>query len=204
MLTIQHPGLELAVMGVESLAGVVELDATTPPMVMELDSPTPSMVRGVELWASPTSPTLCSVATQTDKLWPESVWGECEGATTSPVPGNERSRARRKKRKTRRNSAASPTRIYSGAFFRSKRLSNSYSRMDCSSRVAGELRSGMVHELPLPFAGPTVDGIEPFTSYPLALELVRLGIERWELEGGGEEKAEVQLDDSGLCSLNTQ
>ena len=169
-----------------------------------LDSPTHLMARGVELCGVATPPTICSVATQTDSLWPRSVWGEGERAAVSSVSESEGGSERKKKRKTRKDSLASPTRIYSGAFFRSKRLGSFYSRMDCSSRVAGELRSGMVHELPLPFAGPTVDGIEPFTSYPLALELARLGFEEDELEGKGLESREEQerrqslLDDSGL------
>ena len=108
MSTIQHTGLKQAAMEMEGLAGVVELQGSV------------------------TSPTSSTVATQTDNLWPVSVWGESERATASPVSEREEGRWKASRKKTRRLSAASSC-IFTGMFRRSRWASQAILEKGCSS-----------------------------------------------------------------------
>ena len=91
--------------------------------------------------------------------------------------------------------------IFSGSFRRSRRLLDCVTR-SCNTAAKAPM-SGLVTGLPLPFPGLPMPGSIPFTSYPLSLELDRLGLAGEELVGGEEEimvgqgKGQFPHDDSG-------
>ena len=61
------------------------------------------------------------------------------------------------------------------------------------------VRSGLTSEVPLPFSGVVLPGTLPFTVFPLAEELARLGFETSQLGCSGKlVNCSEQLEDSGL------
>ena len=63
--------------------------------------------------------------------------------------------------------------IYSGTFSRSRSSVNVFE----GSQGSKALQAGVVSVAPLPLYGPPMVGVKPFTEFPLALELAKLGVE---------------------------
>ena len=148
-----------------------------------------ALAAGAAEWdAKPTAAT-AEVGSQTDSQL-------CGGPLLTAI-------ARRKKqKKTRKDLTVDMRSVYLGTFYRLRGL-GSINSTRSYTKAAMVPMLGLVTGLLLPFTGLTVPGCTPFTSYPLALELSRLGLEEDELEGKGLEIREEQrrgqllLDDSG-------
>ena len=101
-----------------------------------------------------------------------SVGSQTEGRyAVSPVCQRKRDRKRKK------TSSMGEQNVYSGAFYRSRRLTNSNINEARSCKESMAVRSGLTSEVPLPFTGMVLPGTLPFTVFPLVEELARLGFE---------------------------
>ena len=125
-----------------------------------------------------------SVATQTVRGWPTAEAAATAGTAVS------------KWKKMKKTTASEQKHfIYSGSFSRSRRLAKKSEKQSSSIKA---ISSGVVSVAPLPLYGPPIEGLRPFTVFPLAEEFARLGLDSAGLVGECLGGREGQLDDSGL------
>ena len=183
------------------------LEGPTHPMVVDLDQPSGEVVGQAAgmLMATTTS---INVSSQTEDESGQNSFDSLGSCLTGAAGGSFSSLWERKlrqraakqlNRKRKKTSSMGEQFIYSGAFYRTRRLTSSNSNEARSCMASMAVRSGLTYEVPLPFSGVVLPGTLPFTVFPLAEELARLGFETSQLGCSGKlVNCSEQLEDSGL------